>query len=51
MTVKSQPVQVGAIDGNEVGVTAGLAAGMQVVVTGVHVLAPGQKVSLYQPAR
>jgi multidrug efflux pump subunit AcrA (membrane-fusion protein) len=51
MTVKSQPVQVGAVDGNEVVVSTGLAAGMQVVVTGVHVLAPGQKVSLYLSAR
>lgn len=51
MTVSSRAVQVGAADGNEVVVTSGLSAGMQVVVTGVHVLAPGQKVSLYSAAR
>lgn len=47
MTVKSQPVQLGSADGNEVVVLSGLSAGMQVVATGVHVLSPGQKVSLY----
>jgi RND family efflux transporter MFP subunit len=47
MTVKSQPVQIGAADGNEVLVSSGLAPGMQVVTSGVHVLSPGQKVSLY----
>jgi RND family efflux transporter MFP subunit len=51
MTVSSRAVQIGAADGNEVVVTSGLSAGMQVVVTGVHVLAPGQKVSLYTAAR
>ncbi len=51
MTVKSQPVQVGTADGNEVVVVSGLSAGMQVVATGVHVLSPGQKVSLYAAAR
>ncbi len=51
MTVSSRPVQVGTPDGNEVVVTSGLSEGMQVVATGVHVLAPGQKVSLYTPAR
>ncbi len=51
MTVSSRPVQVGAPEGNEVVVTSGLSAGMQVVATGVHVLSPGQKVSLYAPAR
>jgi len=49
MTVRSQPVQLVAADGNEVVVAAGLAPGMQVVVAGVHVLSPGQKVSVYQP--
>ena len=48
MTVKSQPVQIASADGNEVVVTGGLQPGMQVVVTGVHVLAAGQKVSLYK---
>jgi len=48
MTVRSQPVQVATADGNDVVVSAGLAPGMQVVVAGVHVLAPGQKVTLYK---
>ncbi len=51
MTVSSRAVQIGAAEGNEVVVTSGLSTGMQVVVTGVHVLAPGQKVSLYAAAR
>jgi membrane fusion protein, multidrug efflux system len=48
MTVKAQPVQVAGADGNEVVVAAGLKAGDTVVATGTHVLAPGQKVRLYQ---
>ena len=48
MTVRSQPVQVATADGNEAVIAAGLVPGMQVVVAGVHVLAPGQKVSIYQ---
>ena len=48
MTVRSQPVQVAAADGNEVVVSGGLAPGMQVVVAGVHVLSPGQKVTVYK---
>jgi RND family efflux transporter MFP subunit len=51
MTVSSRAVQIGAADSNEVVVLSGLSTGMQVVVTGVHVLAPGQKVSLYAAAR
>ena len=47
MTVKSQPVVVATADGNEVVLASGLAPGMQVVTAGVHVLAPGQKVSVY----
>ena len=47
-TVLSQPVEVATADGNEVVVTAGLKPGQQVVATGVHVLAPGQKVLVYQ---
>jgi RND family efflux transporter MFP subunit len=54
MTVRSQAVQVGAIDGNEVVIASGLKAGQKVVSAGVHVLTPGQKVSEYgavaQPA-
>ena len=48
-TVKSQVVQIATADGNEAVVAAGLAPGMQVVATGVHVLSPGQKVLIYQP--
>jgi multidrug efflux pump subunit AcrA (membrane-fusion protein) len=48
MTVKPQTVQVATADGNDVVVSAGLQPGMQVVVAGVHVLAPGQKVTLYK---
>lgn len=48
MSVRSQPVQLGPVDGNEAVVTEGLAPGQRVVTAGVHVLAPGQKVSLYR---
>ena len=48
MTVKPQVVQVATADGNEVVVASGLAPGMRVVTAGVHVLSPGQKVSIYQ---
>jgi RND family efflux transporter MFP subunit len=48
MTVKPQTVQIATADGNDVVVSAGLQPGMQVVVAGVHVLAPGQKVTRYQ---
>lgn len=47
-TVKSQVVQIATADGNQAVVAAGLAPGMQVVATGVHVLSPGQKVMVYQ---
>lgn len=49
MTVRSQPVQLVAADGNEVVVASGLEPGMQVVTAGVHVLTDGQKVSIYRP--
>ena len=48
MTVKSHVVDVRVADGNDAVVHAGLKNGDQVVVSGVHVLNPGQKVSLYQ---
>jgi RND family efflux transporter MFP subunit len=48
MTVKSQPVEVATADGNEAVIGAGLQPGMQVVSAGVHVLAPGQKVTVWQ---
>lgn len=47
MTVRSQPVQVGTVDGNQVVIASGLRAGQKVVSAGVHVLTPGQKVSEY----
>jgi membrane fusion protein, multidrug efflux system len=49
MTVRSQPVQIATADGNEVVVSAGLQPGMQVVAAGVHVLSPGQKVTVFRP--
>ena len=48
MTVHLQPIEVATADGNDVVVASGLQSGMQVVVAGVHVLSPGQKVSLYK---
>lgn len=51
MTVKPVPVQVGGADGNDVVILAGLTPGQEVVVAGVHVLSPGQKVKRYVPPR
>ena len=48
MTVKLQPVTIATADGNEVVVSAGLQPGMRVVAAGVHVLSPGQKVTIYK---
>jgi multidrug efflux system membrane fusion protein len=48
MTVRSQPVQVATADGNQAVIASGLHPGELVVVAGVHVLSPGQKVSIYQ---
>ena len=48
-SVRSQVVQVATADGNEAVIAAGLAPGMQVVASGVHVLTPGQKVMVYKP--
>lgn len=48
MTVKVQPVQIASADGNEAIVAAGLQPGMTVVSAGVHVLSPGQKVTIWQ---
>ena len=47
MTIKSQAVQVATADGNEAVIASGLQPGMLVVSAGVHVLSPGQKVSIY----
>jgi multidrug efflux pump subunit AcrA (membrane-fusion protein) len=51
MVVQLTPVVIATADGNDVVVSSGLKPGMQVVVAGVHVLSPGQKVSLYQAGR
>jgi multidrug efflux system membrane fusion protein len=48
MTLKSQPVVIATADGNDAVVAAGLQPGMLVVAAGVHVLSPGQKVTIYQ---
>ena len=48
-SVRSQAVQVAGADGNQAVIAAGLTPGMRVVASGVHVLAPGQKVTVYQP--
>jgi RND family efflux transporter MFP subunit len=50
MTVNSQVVQLGPVDGNDVVVTSGLQPGQRVVSAGVHVLSPGQKVTVYGAA-
>ncbi|WP_233252023.1 efflux RND transporter periplasmic adaptor subunit [Limnohabitans sp. 2KL-17] len=50
MTVNIQVVVLGPIDGNEVVITSGLKPGQKVVSAGVHVLAPGQKVTVYSAA-
>jgi membrane fusion protein, multidrug efflux system len=47
MTVKQQPVRVAGAEGNEVVLAGGVNAGDTIVVAGVHVLQPGQKVRLY----
>ena len=48
MTVKSQPIQIATADGNEAVISSGLQPGQLVVSAGVHVLSPGQKVTIYQ---
>jgi membrane fusion protein, multidrug efflux system len=47
MTVKATNVQVATADGNEAVIASGLKAGDVVVSAGIHVLAPGQKVTVY----
>lgn len=47
MTVRVQPVEVAAADGNLLVIASGLSPGQLVVTAGVHALTPGQKVSLY----
>lgn len=48
MTLRSQSIQIATADGNDAVVASGLQPGMVVVSAGVHVLSPGQKVTLYQ---
>jgi RND family efflux transporter MFP subunit len=48
MTVKLVPIAMGTADGNDVVVTGGLKAGDLVVTTGVHVLSPDQKVTIFK---
>ena len=51
MTVKAQAVEVSTAEGNDAVVTSGLQNGDQVVLSGVHVLTAGQKVSLFGAAK
>ena len=47
-TVNAQEVEVSTADANEAVIAKGLSLGQQVVVAGVHVLSPGQKVTVYR---
>jgi len=47
--VKLVPVQVGGVSGNDVLLTGGVSSGQTVVTAGVHVLNPGQQVSILPP--
>jgi len=47
MTVQARTIEVTTADGNDAVVNSGLNTGDQVVVSGVHVLTPGQKVSVF----
>lgn len=46
-TVQQRPVVVTGADGNEAVIASGLKPGEEVVAAGVHVLAPGQKVTRF----
>ncbi len=50
MTLSRQAVTIATADANQAVVAQGLRPGQQVVTAGVHVLAQGQKVRLYEPA-
>jgi len=50
MTVQPQKVTLGPMQAQQVAIASGLQPGQKVVVAGVHVLSPGQKVMLYKPA-
>lgn len=47
--VKLVPVQVGGVSGNDILLTSGVTSGQTVVTAGVHVLNPGQHVSIIEP--
>ena len=49
MTVQSQKVTLGDVQAQQVAIASGLKPGQKVVVAGVHVLSPGQKVTIYKP--
>jgi len=49
MTVQLQKVTLGPVQAQQVAIASGLKSGQKVVVAGVHVLSPGQKVTLYKP--
>jgi RND family efflux transporter MFP subunit len=49
MTVQLQKVTLGPVQAQQVAIASGLKPGQKVVVAGVHVLSPGQKVTLYKP--
>jgi RND family efflux transporter MFP subunit len=49
MTVQPQKVTLGAVQAQQVAIASGLKPGQKVVVAGVHVLSPGQKVTIYKP--
>jgi RND family efflux transporter MFP subunit len=52
MTVSPQPVLVAGAEGNQALIAQGVTPGQEVVVAGVHVLTPGQKVTRYvEPQR
>lgn len=50
MTVQLQKVVLGPVQAQQVVIASGLKPGQKVVVAGVHVLSPGQKVTLYKSA-
>ncbi len=51
MTVSQQKVVTAEVSGNQVVIAKGLQAGQEVVIAGVHVLAPGQKVKRLNDAQ
>jgi membrane fusion protein, multidrug efflux system len=46
--VKLVPVQIGGVNGNDLLLTSGVSAGQTVVTAGVHLLKPGQRVSILE---